>query len=57
MQEAGARVQGPDGVRLLRRAAPDGRRECQDRAQGLRIQLAEPRLPHQRQEASHALAY
>lgn len=56
MQEAGAHLQRPDGVRLLRRAAPDGRRERQDRAQGLRLQLARPRLPHQRQEASHAVA-
>ena len=55
VQEAGARVQGPDRVRVLRRAAPDGRRERQDRAQGLRLQLAGARLPHQRQEASHAV--
>ena len=55
VQEAGARVQGPDRVRVLRRAAHDGRRERQDRAQGLRLQLAGARLPHQRQETSHAV--
>jgi hypothetical protein len=57
VREGRPRLQRPDAVRVLRRSAPHGLGERQDRAQGVRLQVAAARVPHQREAASHVVMH